>query len=211
MNDYLWEFAQKLPSDNHFQLVLKSALSVRACGATDLDKTNNKWMCRKCKTLWMHGQFQVEEIPATEKLSGLVEKLENKPCCNKKQQNFKNYLESRKRTVVKYTCKLCSYKTRIALKAESNARPLVGQSKKEVPTVVAASSGNKKKRKHKRDPTAGLTIPTAVADSRAAGKFKQPTAFNNKQSSQLHALAARLKQKSNGAMQTIDRLKLLLK
>ncbi|XP_055592331.1 uncharacterized protein LOC129744032 isoform X2 [Uranotaenia lowii] len=62
MNEYLWEFAQKLPNENGFQMVLKSALALTASKGADIDKTNDKWMCRKCKTLWMHGYFRAGEV-----------------------------------------------------------------------------------------------------------------------------------------------------
>lgn len=220
MNEYLWEFAQKLPSENPFQVILKSALSVSASNAADVGKTNNKWMCRKCKTLWMHGYFHVDEVASTNRYDKLIEKCQNKTVRSKKQQAYVDYLTSRKRVTVKYTCKLCSYKTRVVTD-KGNPKPVLTASslKKEQagpPSVVA----NSKKKKRKRDPTAGLSIPLTskgTPQQNFTKKNAKPSSFSSKEPTKLNALANMLKKKGEGmssaagSLTAQDRLKLLLK
>ncbi|XP_065085124.1 uncharacterized protein LOC135707258 [Ochlerotatus camptorhynchus] len=209
MNEYLWEFAQKIPSDNQFQVVLKSALLQTASAGADVGKTNDKWMCRKCKTLWMHGYFHVDEIKSTNRYDKLLEKYRNKAVRTKKQQSHFDYLMSRKRVTAKYTCKLCSYKTRITT---ANKNPTISESKKEeaVPSAV-----NSKKKKRNRDVNAGLNIPFAKSSPQIAAKKSSKASFNSKEPNHLNALAIMLKKSSEGmssagSLKPQDRLKLFL-
>lgn len=72
---------------------------VAASSEADLGKTNNKWMCRKCKTLWMHGYFQVDEVASTNRYDKLIEKYQNKPSRTRKQQSYLDYLLGRKHVI----------------------------------------------------------------------------------------------------------------
>ncbi|XP_062545759.1 uncharacterized protein LOC134212162 [Armigeres subalbatus] len=215
MNTYLWEFAQKLPSENLFQVILKSALSVAASYHADVGKTNNKWMCHKCKTLWMHGYFHVDEVAGTDRYDKIIEKYQNKTIRSKKQQAYLDYLTSRKHTTVKYTCKLCSNQTRITTD-KSCHKPNASTSNLDVvcPPVIVSS----KKKKRKKDPTAGLTISLETKRSvpNVTKKNKKLFSFSSKEPSKLNALANMLKKKSEGlssagSSSAQERLKLLLK
>nr|XP_029711991.1 uncharacterized protein LOC115256929 [Aedes albopictus] len=219
MNEYLWEFAQKLPSDNPFQIVLKSALSVAASSEADLGKTNNKWMCRKCKTLWMHGYFQVDEVASTNRYDKLIEKYQNKPSRTRKQQAYLDYLLGRKHVIAKYTCKLCSYKTRF-ITDKRNAKPVqksLTLNKEHASPSTAVT--NSKRKKRQRDPTAGLSIPLTTKGNHKnvlTKKTAKQASFSSKEPSKLNALANMLKKKSEGMssaepLTVQDRLKLLLK
>ncbi|XP_038107297.1 uncharacterized protein LOC119766570 [Culex quinquefasciatus] len=214
MNEYLWEFAQAFPSENRFQLLLKSALSMTA--SAEVGKTNEKWMCRKCKTLWMHGCFQVDEVAGTARYDALLEKHSDVERRSREQRKHYEYMQSRKATTAKFTCTICSYKTRIPVKGgETISKPLV-EPIKATPTAITPNIGNssKKNRKRKKDPTAGLTIvaPKKKGNiSQAIGTGK-PATFSSKQPSQLQALAAALKKKKAGETEgPVDRLKLMLK
>uniref|UniRef100_A0A8D8F080 (northern house mosquito) hypothetical protein n=1 Tax=Culex pipiens TaxID=7175 RepID=A0A8D8F080_CULPI len=214
MNEYLWEFAQAFPSENRFQLLLKSALSMTA--SAEVGKTNEKWMCRKCKTLWMHGCFQVDEVAGTARYDALLEKFSDVERRSREQRKHYEYMQSRKATTAKFTCTICSYKTRIPVKGgETISKPLV-EPIKATPTAITPNIGNssKKNRKRKKDPTAGLTIAAPKKKgniSQAIGTGKSAT-FSSKQPSQLQALAAALKKKKAGETEgPTDRLKLMLK
>ncbi|XP_058446803.1 uncharacterized protein LOC131427539 [Malaya genurostris] len=191
MNEYLWEFAQKLPSENRFQIVLKSALSTIAAKRSDLGKTNDKWMCRKCKTLWMHGYFHVDEIQRTNKFDKLVPKYEIKSSLSRKQQTYLKYMQSRKNASIKYTCHICSYKTRVAIvqSSRSNKKMNVKVTKK---AVLKTNKSKSQKR------------------TMAMNKKKPASTFNSNNSNKLQALSNILKNKSV-EMSSQDRLKLLLK
>lgn len=111
----------------------------------------------------------------------------------------------------KFTCKICSYKTRIPVKGgDAIPKPTV-EPIKATPPPVTPTSATKKNRKRKKDPTAGLTIAAPKKKgnmSQAIGTGK-PATFSSKQPSQLQALAAALKKKKAG--EPVDRLKLMLK
>lgn len=213
MNEYLWEFAQRLPSENKFQVILKSALSVAASNHANVDKTNNKWMCQKCKTLWMHGHFHVDEVAATNRYDRLIEKYQSKAFRSKKQQTYVDYLKSRQHVTLKYTCKLCSYKTRFTPKKPKTTTTNIKNNEMCSPIVVSS----KKKKKRKRDPTAGLNVLQGANSSLPnMAKTKRRLSFSSKEPSKLNALANMLKRKSEGMSSAAsssaqDRLKLLLK
>ncbi|XP_058819367.1 uncharacterized protein LOC131682138 [Topomyia yanbarensis] len=202
MNEYLWEFAQNLPSDNGFQIVLKTALATAAAQA-NLGKTNNKWMCRKCKTLWMHGYFHVDEIKATDKFDKVLSTYEVKTSLSKKQKTYMEYMQSRRNTTVKYTCHLCSYKTRATVINSSSSGQ--NQPKKESATTKGKTKTDKRKPSRDRK----NSLPKHVS-AQCAGKKKQASIFSSKNTNQLQALANMLKKGSTG-MSSQDRLKLLLK
>ncbi|XP_039430329.1 uncharacterized protein LOC120413524 [Culex pipiens pallens] len=211
MNEYLWEFAQAFPSENRFQLLLKSALSMTASVRAEVGKTNEKWMCRKCKTLWMHGCFKVDEVAGTARYDALLEKHSDVEQRSREQRKHYEYMQSRKATTAKFTCTICSYKTRIPVKGgDAIPKPTV-EPIKATPPPVTPTSASKKSRKRKKDPTAGLTIAAPKKKgnmSQAIGTGK-PATFSSKQPSQLQALAAALKKKKAG--EPVDRLKLMLK
>lgn len=213
---------------------------VAASSEADLGKTNNKWMCRKCKTLWMHGYFQVDEVASTNRYDKLIEKYQNKPSRTRKQQSYLDYLLGRKHVIAvgiffffwvpsdskpvlqplqKYTCKLCSYKTRF-ITDKRNAKPvqksLTLNKEHSSPSTAVTNS---KRKKRKRDPTAGLSIPLTTKGNHKnvpTKKTAKQTSFSSKEPSKLNALANMLKKKSEGMssaepLTVQDRLKLLLK
>uniref|UniRef100_A0A1Q3FVZ6 Uncharacterized protein n=1 Tax=Culex tarsalis TaxID=7177 RepID=A0A1Q3FVZ6_CULTA len=189
-----------------------------AAARADVGKTNDKWMCRKCKTLWMHGCFRVDEVAGTARYDALLERHGDVDRRSRKQQKHYEYMQSRKRTTAKYTCTICSYKTRIPVKGgEINTKPSV-QTKptKATPSVDVVTPTSKKNRKRKKDPTAGLTIappPTKKKGNQSqAIDGNKPSMFSSKQPSQLQALAAALKKKKTAeTSEPVDRLKLMLK
>ncbi|KAL1402437.1 hypothetical protein pipiens_019762, partial [Culex pipiens pipiens] len=114
----------------------------------------------------------------------------------------------------KFTCTICSYKTRIPVKGGETIRKPSVEPIKASPIPVTPTSSSKKNRKRKKDPTAGLTIAAPKKKgniSQAIGTGK-PATFSSKQPSQLQALAAALKKKKAGEPEgPVDRLKLMLK
>ncbi|EAT37919.1 AAEL010150-PA [Aedes aegypti] len=177
-------------------------------------------MCRKCKTLWMHGYFHVDEVASTNRYDKLIEKCQNKSSRTRKQQAYLDYLTSRKRVTVKYTCKLCSYKTRVITDRGGTTSKSVSAaltSRKELTAPPVNVTSNKRK-KRKRDPTAGLNISVAVKSGpqNVPKKSTKPSSFSSKEPSKLNALANMLKKKTEGmssvgTLTAQDRLKLLLK
>ncbi|XP_053696525.1 uncharacterized protein LOC128743868 [Sabethes cyaneus] len=206
MNDYLWEFAQKLPSENKFQIVLKSALSLTASANADLGESNQKWMCRKCKTLWMHGYFQVTEVDATDKFDRTLEKYEDALDWSRKQRLFRKYMQSRKKTTAKYTCNLCSYKTRVNVREDDSKRAAkVSGAKAEARTTKPIAKAKKNKPLESRK-------KTKKRNAKSANKTN--SSFSTKNTNQLQALVSMLKRNSgtsSSATQVQDRLKLMLK
>ncbi|XP_055549064.1 uncharacterized protein LOC129732302 [Wyeomyia smithii] len=205
MNEYLWEFAQKLPSENKFQIVLKSALSIKACAKVDVKENNDKWMCRKCKTLWMHGYFQVTEINATNKFDKTLEKYQQSLDLSRKQRVFQKYMQSRRKTTAKFTCQVCSYKTRTTVKeVETKSTAKVSKGKTGARTTQTAVKQKKskpidKRKKNKR--------------SNAKPSTKKDSSFSTKNPNQLQALVGMLKRNSGTSSNTTqikDRLKLML-
>lgn len=205
MNEYLWEFAQNLPGDNQFQIVLKSVLSLTASAKADIDEKNNKWMCRKCKTLWMHGYFDLTEVEPTDKFDKTLEKYEDTLDQTRKQRKFQKYMQTRKKTTAKFTCHVCSYKTRVNIRnVESTSKPKEQKGKAGVRTGNAIAKPRNSKTNNSRK--------KAKQNSAKFAK-KKDSSFSTKNTNQLQTLVTMLKRNSGTSSSTNevkDRLKLML-
>ncbi|XP_052899358.1 uncharacterized protein LOC128305790 [Anopheles moucheti] len=164
MNERLWKFGQEFPLDNKFQAVLKTALLRQSLKDEKADVSDNNKMCRKCLIPWTAGYFSVEVVPKCSRSINQIEKLESKRNLTKQQQSLVKYLKTRVGRIAKYTCQICSYKTRVPLDAK------VKWAERTEPAPVAKDSELKasynkyveetqRKRKHHGKSNAGLKIP----------------------------------------------------
>uniref|UniRef100_A0A182W7P9 Uncharacterized protein n=1 Tax=Anopheles minimus TaxID=112268 RepID=A0A182W7P9_9DIPT len=165
MNERLWEFGQQLPVDNKFQAVLKLALLRKSLDHEAIDAREHYKMCRKCYIPWTAGYFTVEVIPKCKRSRKQVEQLQSRNNLTKQQQSLVKHLETRAGRVAKYTCQICSYKTRIPLDARVKL-----PERRTVPAQVSKAEELKasydkwcqetqRKRKHHGKSNAGLKIP----------------------------------------------------
>ncbi|XP_053665856.1 uncharacterized protein LOC128714999 [Anopheles marshallii] len=117
MNKRLWKIGQQFPVDNKFQAVLKMAY-LHSLQHEEADVSDNNKMCRKCLIPWTDGYFSVAVVPKCNRSRKHIEKLESKRKLTKQQQSLVKYLKTRVGRIAKYTCQICSYKTRVPLDAK---------------------------------------------------------------------------------------------
>ncbi|XP_052864158.1 uncharacterized protein LOC128270780 [Anopheles cruzii] len=115
MGHFLLQFAQKFKCENKFQAVLKSALLKHSLKDDDLVPQQYREMCRKCGVPWQEGLFSVVLLPASTQSLKQVERYEAMSDLTKQQKSLLKYLKSRTRRIAKFTCSICSYKTRVRL------------------------------------------------------------------------------------------------
>ncbi|XP_050078487.1 uncharacterized protein LOC126565356 [Anopheles maculipalpis] len=172
MDKRLWRFGQQLPVENKFHAILKLELLRKSLGDWEtIDTDEHNKMCRKCHIPWTDGFFNVEVVPGCKRSRMQIEKLQCKDKLTKQQQSLVKYLKTRTGRVAKYTCQICSYKTRIPLD------PKVKWPTPKASTSAVADSEEgaefkeiynqwlkEKQRKRKRDKIekAGLKIPTKL-------------------------------------------------
>ncbi|XP_035916290.1 uncharacterized protein LOC118513973 [Anopheles stephensi] len=173
MKKELWELGHQLPADNKFQAVLKLALLKKSFDSAQLtsNQTNDQHrkMCRKCHISWSDGFFSVEVIPSCNRSRTQIEKLLSKGRPTKKRQSLIEHLKTRMGRVAKYTCLVCSYKTRIPLDWDAKwAAPPAVQTVPQEDTFKESYHRWQKeqwqKRKHGMNEKAGLKIPPQLSN-----------------------------------------------
>uniref|UniRef100_A0A182JSC8 Uncharacterized protein n=1 Tax=Anopheles christyi TaxID=43041 RepID=A0A182JSC8_9DIPT len=191
----MWSFAQQLPLENKFQAILKLELLRKSLNYEKIETTEYNVMCRKCHIPWTAGFFSVEVIPGCKRSRMQIQQLECKGELTKQQQSLVKYLKTRIGRTAKYTCQICSYKTRIQLDARVKLpefRAPVVASKDEQMEIAYQKwlEETQKKRKRHGKSNAGLKLPpkpknassdvSKPATSSAAGNKKgsfKPTDF----------------------------------
>ncbi|XP_049279294.1 uncharacterized protein LOC125761821 [Anopheles funestus] len=174
MNSLLCEFVRQLPADNKFQAVLKIAYW-RILQGEKIDANESNKMCRKCHMPWTAGYFTVEVIPKCNRSSKQIEKLESRKHLTKQQQSLVKHLKTRVGRVAKYTCQICSCKTRIPLDARVKL-PKSVPTPKTTPESTA-SDFMVKKPKREENLNAGIKIPPKP--EKKTKKGKTPAALKN--------------------------------
>nr|XP_040231976.2 uncharacterized protein LOC120955309 [Anopheles coluzzii] len=167
MNERLWTFAQQLPSENKFQAVLKLQLMRKSLKHERIQKSEHEKMCRKCHISWSAGYFSVEIIPGCKRNRRQIDQLQSKGELTKQQQSLLEYLKTRVGRTAKYTCGICSYKTRVQLDSnvklpECKAAITVSKDEQREKAYQQWLEETQRKRKRHGKSTAGLKIPSKL-------------------------------------------------
>ncbi|ETN62155.1 hypothetical protein AND_006163 [Anopheles darlingi] len=145
MDTFLLEFARKFPCENKFQAVLKSALFTHSLNREALPVQQYRTRCRKCNVPWEDGFFTVTLLPPSKQCLKQIEKYESMTEPTRPQQSLLKYLKSRTRRIAKYTCSICSFKTRVRLDQKMVLqRPQNDSAPSTVPEVVEVEEHNRK-------------------------------------------------------------------
>ncbi|XP_058061612.1 uncharacterized protein LOC131211940 [Anopheles bellator] len=185
MGNFLLEFAQQFKCENKFQAVLKSALLKQSLKDEDLVPQQYREMCRKCAVPWKEGYFSVVLLPASSQSLKQVARYEAMSELTKQQKSLLKYLKSRTRRIAKFTCSICSYKTRVRLDQRTAiqkpaAAPVAhGTSCDTEPNEEGVKEDTKKKRKRRGKSDAG----SGMHQNNSAKSQPRPTAASK--SSQL--------------------------
>ncbi|XP_035779418.1 uncharacterized protein LOC118459794 [Anopheles albimanus] len=168
MDTFLLEFARKFPCDNKFQAVLKSALFTHSLKREALPIQQYRTRCRKCNVPWEDGFFTVTLLPPSKQCLKQIEKYESMTEPSRPQLSLLKYLKSRTRRIAKYTCSICSFKTRVRLDQKMVLQKQQNDTANStVPDVVEGEERKRKKRKRHGKNNAGLTIPTSNHSSKS--------------------------------------------
>uniref|UniRef100_A0A182MZB0 Uncharacterized protein n=1 Tax=Anopheles dirus TaxID=7168 RepID=A0A182MZB0_9DIPT len=181
MDEKLLQFGQQLPTDNKFQAIYKLALLRKS----EIEsKTDDTEICRKCKIPWADGFFSFELIPRCKRSQRQIQALQARGELTKRQQSLVNYLCTRVGRTAKYTCQLCSYKTRVQLDGKLNLSKLVAPEEPSKATKAREEyeewlKQQQKKRKRHGKSTAGLKIPKMGTENSSNSNTNTNTNTNN--------------------------------
>ncbi|XP_050096286.1 uncharacterized protein LOC126578088 [Anopheles aquasalis] len=165
MDTFLLEFARKFPCENKFQAVLKSALFTHSLKREALPVQQYRTRCRKCNVPWEDGFFTVTLLPPSKQCLRQIEKYESMTEPTKQQLSLLKYFKSRTRRIAKYTCSICSFKTRVRLDQKTVLQKPQNDSAISMVTEEIEEQKRKKRKRHGKS-NAGLTIPTSNSNSK---------------------------------------------
>ncbi|XP_058121582.1 uncharacterized protein LOC131293195 [Anopheles ziemanni] len=177
---HLHKCSDLLPSANKFQAVLKLGLRTAALRHSDDPLTADRTTCRKCFTPFSDGHFSVDILPPQRKnwkqiakynLSRKHRKQQKK---QKQQMSLVQYLTKRTSLVAKYTCLVCSFKTKVAQKKVKQPQPTIA-----VPLATEKKKGKKRSKTDHMSVNGNENIPANNMENGETSENGKPQAPNS--------------------------------